>query len=208
MKRDYPYRDGQARLSHAYLGPAMRAFSRSLPAGARIVDLGCGNGALTATLLGAGAEIHGIDGSESGIEWATRCYRGIAFRQGDITGNLRTLGLEPDSFDAVVAAEVIEHVYEPRRMASNAFELLKPGGALFLTTPYHGYLKNLVLALTGKMDAHFNALWDGGHIKFWSQKTLAALLLEQGFQEMRFSGVGRLPHLWKSMVVCASKPAC
>ena len=204
MKRDYPYCDGRPRSSHAYLGPAILAFGRSLPAGARIVDLGCGNGALTATLLGIGAEIYRIDGSDSGIEWATRVYGGLRFARA--TSRKVALGLEPGSFDAVIAAEVVEHVYAPR-LASNAFELLKPGGALFLTTPYHGYLKNLVLALTGKMDAHFNALWDGGHIKFWSQKTITALLREQGFQEMRFSGAGRLPRLWKSMVVQASKPA-
>jgi hypothetical protein len=46
--------------------------------------------------------------------------------------------------------------------------LLSPGGVAFISTPNHGYLKTLALAVTGKMDAHFTASWDGGHIKFFS----------------------------------------
>ena len=52
-----------------------------------------------------------------------------------------------------------------------------------VTTPYNGYLKNVALAVSGSMDRHWTVLWDGGHIKFWSQKTLAALLLEHGADE-------------------------
>ena len=74
-----------------------------------------------------------------------------------------------------------------------------------ISTPYHGYLKNLVLALSGRLDAHFTALWDGGHIKFWSKRTLRILLEEVGFEKIAF-GVGRIPLLAKSMIVTAEKP--
>lgn len=74
---------------------------------------------------------------------------------------------------------------------------------MIISTPYHGYVKNLVLAVTGKLDNHFSALWDGGHIKFWSKKTLYRLLQEQDFEIEFFLGVGRLPLLWKSMLVKA-----
>jgi len=43
----------------------------------------------------------------------------------------------------------------------------------------------------------------GGHIKFWSRATLTALLAEEGFTVAHFEGAGRLPYLWKSMVVVA-----
>lgn len=100
----------------------------------------------------------------------------------------------------------MEHVYAPRRWAAAAFSALKPGGVLISSTPSHGYLKNLTLAAIGKLDAHFTALWDGGHIKFWSRRTLTALLQEAGLELVAFRGAGRWPWLWKSMLIAARKP--
>ncbi len=80
----------------------------------------------------------------------------------------------------------------------------KSGGHLILTTPYHGYFKNLVLALSGKMDNHFHVLWDGGHIKFFSVKTLTKFLETEGYTDTYFKFAGRFPYLWKSML-CSSK---
>jgi 2-polyprenyl-6-hydroxyphenyl methylase/3-demethylubiquinone-9 3-methyltransferase len=70
-----------------------------------------------------------------------------------------------------------------------------------ISTPYHGYWKNLALALTGQMDRHFTALWDGGHVKFWSVKTLSQLFAEQSLFPTRIIRVGRIPCLAKSMVL-------
>jgi 2-polyprenyl-6-hydroxyphenyl methylase/3-demethylubiquinone-9 3-methyltransferase len=77
---------------------------------------------------------------------------------------------------------------------------LKPGGVIILTTPYHGYLKNLALSLLNAWDKHFTVDWEGGHIKFFSPKTLSAMLKEAGFGEIEFRGAGRLPYLWKTGV--------
>jgi len=49
------------------------------------------------------------------------------------------------------------------------------------------------------------SLVGGGHIKFWSRKTITQLLSENGFEVTEFSGVGRFPYLWKSMVIVAIK---
>ena len=56
------------------------------------------------------------------------------------------------------------------------------------------------------MDRHFTALWDHGHIKFWSMATLGELLREAGFVDLRFERVGRVPALAKSMIAVARKP--
>jgi len=81
------------------------------------------------------------------------------------------------------------------------------GGTAIVSTPYHGYWKNLALAVTGRMDAHFTALWDHGHIKFWSIATLGELLREAGFVDIRFERLGRVPALAKSMIAVAKRPA-
>ena len=109
-------------------------------------------------------------------------------------------------FPVAISLEVVEHVYSPRHFASTLFSLIEPGGTAIISTPYHGYFKNLAMALTGKMDAHFTALWDHGHIKFWSIKTLTVLLEEAGFINIQFEKVGRLPMLEKSMIAIAKKP--
>jgi len=93
----------------------------------------------------------------------------------------------------------------PHRLPAYASAVLGPGGLLVISTPYHGFLKNLVLSIFNAWDAHLTALWCGGHIKFWSRKTLTTLLTENGFHVSQFHGVGRVPYLWKSMVVVARK---
>ena len=88
-------------------------------------------------------------------------------------------------------------------MLWTAYDLLEPGGTLMLTTPYHGYVKNLVLSLVGKMDAPFDALTDDGHIKFFSEATLRHIVLEPGFTRPEIRTVGRIPPLAKSMLLTA-----
>lgn len=79
--------------------------------------------------------------------------------------------------------------------------MLKPGGVLIVSTPYHGYLKNLALSLADKWDDHHTPFWDGGHIKFWSRRTLSEFLRREGFEVLGFHDVGRLPFLWKSVIL-------
>jgi 2-polyprenyl-3-methyl-5-hydroxy-6-metoxy-1,4-benzoquinol methylase len=108
-------------------------------------------------------------------------------------------------FPLVVSLEVVEHTYDPRQYARTLYALVEPGGIAIISTPYHGYFKNLVLALTGQLDKHFTALCDGGHIKFFSIATLGRLFTEAGFMDIRFILVGRIPTLAKSMVAVARK---
>ena len=170
-----------------------------------VLDLGCGNGALAEELLSWGYDAIGIDPSASGIAQARRRLPSTPFHQAPADpSELAQLNLP--AFDAVLSTEVVEHVYSPRQWAAAAYASLKPGGVLICSTPYHGYLKNCALALSGKLDAHFTALWDGGHIKFWSRRTLTALLQEASFQVVSFRGAGRWPWLWKSMLIGARKP--
>jgi 2-polyprenyl-3-methyl-5-hydroxy-6-metoxy-1,4-benzoquinol methylase len=109
-------------------------------------------------------------------------------------------------FNTIISTEVIEHLYSPREYLDFCKKILlnSGGGDIIITTPYHGYFKNIFLALTGKLDKHFTVLWDGGHIKFWSKKTVYTILHEKGFKDFQFIGCGRFPFLWKSMLIKAS----
>lgn len=171
-----------------------------------ICDLGCGNGYLAHFLSSSGYRLTGVDLSESGILQAQAAYKECEFFQAPIDQELPSkLGFR--SFDMVLAREVIEHLYRPSDLLETASKLIRPQGYLLLTTPYHGYFKNLILSAAGLMDRHWNPLWDGGHIKFFSVKTLTQLVKKHGFEPIKFAFFGRLPWLWKSMICLCRKTA-
>jgi 2-polyprenyl-6-hydroxyphenyl methylase/3-demethylubiquinone-9 3-methyltransferase len=202
---EYGYTDAKLGCSSHYVLPAVKEVLRDLPPHSVVADLGCGNGSMLAQFQQRRWELHGLDMSRSGLAKAAQAYPGIQFEYADLTTDLSSHALA-GTCDVVVSTEVVEHVFLPRIYAKNCHSLLKPKGVLVVSTPYHGYLKNLALAVTGKMDAHFTALWDYGHIKFWSQRTLSILLREVGFRVVLIRGVGRAPFLWKSMIIVARKP--
>jgi 2-polyprenyl-6-hydroxyphenyl methylase/3-demethylubiquinone-9 3-methyltransferase len=202
----YPYQTAEYACTHAYLQPCLERLLAGVATGARVLDLGCGNGSSLAAFRGRDWILHGTDYSPSGIAIAQRNYPEIDFFVADASASTEAILERVGPVDIVISTEVIEHLYDPRGMLRNAFSVLEPGGVIILSTPYHGYLKNLLLALVGKMDQHFTVLWDHGHIKFWSKATLTKALEEAGFSEIRFEGAGRLPWLWKSMVLRGRKP--
>ena len=169
----------------------------------RIVDIGCGDGSLCRELATRGYEVIGCEPSAESLRLAQRAAPELVFHALGVDDDTSAVGAE--SFDVAIATEVIEHLVRPVSLPGFAKQLLRSGGHLIISTPYHGYLKNLVLALTNKWDAHLNPFWDGGHIKFWSRKTLSQLLNENGFRVVRFIGAGRLPFVWKSMILVAQK---
>jgi 2-polyprenyl-6-hydroxyphenyl methylase/3-demethylubiquinone-9 3-methyltransferase len=194
----------QADNTGSYLWEPVLGNLASLSRASRVLDAGCGNGFFTKQLEEKGFDAVGIDLEESGIEHARKLVPNVRFELASVYDDMLALFGSP--FDAVVSLEVIEHIYDPRMFVTRVRECLRPGGLFILSTPYHGYLKNLVIAVSGKFDWHVSPLWDGGHIKFWSRKTLTSLLEEKGFRVERFIGAGRLPYLWKSMILVASRP--
>jgi len=168
-----------------------------------ICDLGCGNGHITGRLAALGYAVTGIDASISGLRIARQRYPDARLIQAYIDRDLNGIG----EFDLVISSDVIEHLYHPSDLLEAARTLLKPNGQVLIGTPYHGYLKNLALAVTGKMDAHFSALHDGGHIKFFSVDSLSQLMRRYGFVDLSFTFYGRAPWLWKNMMCHARKAA-
>jgi 2-polyprenyl-3-methyl-5-hydroxy-6-metoxy-1,4-benzoquinol methylase len=169
-----------------------------------ICDLGCGNGHIAGRLASHGYQVTGIDASRSGIRIAQHAYPSARFVEATIDNGIEQLSLP--SFDLVISSDVIEHLYRPSDLVVAAYSLLKPGGHVLLGTPYHGYLKNLALAVSGRMDSHYSVLHDGGHIKFFSVKTLSQLMTAHSFERLTFTFYGRAPWLWKNMICHAHKP--
>jgi 2-polyprenyl-6-hydroxyphenyl methylase/3-demethylubiquinone-9 3-methyltransferase len=202
----YRYVNAGLGHSHAYLLPTLYRLldGLDLPDGQRrLFELGCGNGSVANVLARRGWDVTGVDPSVEGIARASEAYPDLKLGTGSAYDDLVD---QYGRFPVLLSLEVVEHVYAPRDYARTVFDLLSRGGVAIVSTPYHGYWKNVALALSGRMDAHYTALWDHGHIKFWSIKTLGELLLEAGFVDIRFERVGRVPVLAKSMIAVARKP--
>ena len=189
--------------SHALLiGPVLQLLNERRAG--RVLDLGCGNGAFTALLARQGFQVEGCDGSTSGVEIARRAHPQLSFWHHDLAAPLADH--LAGRYDAVVSTEVIEHLPLPRKLMESALHALKPGGLFIVTTPYHGYWKNVAIALTGKFDDHWHPLRDFGHIKFFSRATLTTLFNEFRFANLTYTTVGRIPLLAKSMILSGSAP--
>jgi len=203
--RDYGFQSADESHMHARFMPHVFVLAGELKPGMRVLDVGCGNGFTCGEFLKRECKVVGIDLSEQGIALARRAHPQGRFEVLAADDKLlANLGEEP--FDLVVSTEVVEHLYAPRPYARGCFQAVKPGGRFICTTPYHGYLKNLLLGALNRWDRHANPLWDGGHIKLWSRRTLTKLLQETGFNNVQFRGAGRLPYLWMTMVMAGDKP--
>lgn len=198
---DYGYRSAHEAVTAAYLLPHLKRLIGNVHG--PVLDLGCGNGAMALHLIEQGFDVYGVDASKSGVAIANGRAPG-RFHVVDLASGRLPASLSFIPFQTVISTEVIEHLYDPRALIAVARDIVAPrNGSIILSTPYHGYLKSVALAVSGKYDAHFTVSWHGGHIKFFSLATLTRMLDEQGLRVTEFVGAGRLPWLWKSMIVKA-----
>lgn len=181
----------------AVLGPLMAA---SRGTSRHVLDAGCGDGAFLVFLRRLGLRVSGLELAEAAAARARhRCP------DADVqVGSLEEppLPFDDGAFDAVWCTEVLEHLFHVHSALAELNRLLKPGGLLMVTTPYHGFTKNLLIA-TMAFDGHYNP--ELSHIRFFTRRTLDRSLQRAGFEPIRWEGVGRIWPLWKSMFVVARK---
>jgi len=177
----------------------LETLSRHVNAGEYVLDLGCGGGKFTSWMLQAGYTAQGMDISSNALEMAKRNNPDVTFELLAPDGSIPALD---NTFAAVWCTEVIEHILDIHLFLSEVRRVLKPGGILILTTPYHGFLKNLLIVLL-KFDRHFNPEYS--HIRFFDKKGLSRCLNKAGLRPFNWSGLGRFYLLWRTWFVVARK---
>lgn len=165
----------------------------------RVLDAGCGAGEFLAFLGRVGFAVAGVDLSVEAVERARRRNPDAEVKVGSVE---ERLPFRSESFDAVWCTEVLEHVFDVHATLSELNRVLRPSGVLVLTTPYHGVVKNALIAPLN-FDRHFNP--EGSHIRFFTRRTLARVLERAGFSPLTWQGIGRLRPLWKSFFVVSRK---
>jgi ubiquinone/menaquinone biosynthesis C-methylase UbiE len=170
-------------------------------AGQRVLDVGCGEGRFAAALAGAGARVVGIDVAEEPLRRARAQHPNLDLRLVAAEG---PWPLQDASFDAVWAGETIEHVQDTAAWLSEARRVLRSGGELLLSTPAHGPLTVLGLALSRRaFAARFDPRSD--HLRFYSRATLTELLGDFGFREIELRGLGGAPGARRTLLATARR---
>ena len=151
-------------------------------AGEHVLDLGSGDGAVAAALLDAGCAVTMADVAHEALRRARARAPGaeaVALTED------APLPFAEDAFEVVWAGEVLEHVADVVGLLAEIRRVLRWGGRLLVTTPRHG---RIVVAT----DAHFDPRTD--HLRFFSARTLRAVLADAGFADIDVRRAGRSLH--------------
>lgn len=150
----------------------VRQLVRAGYAGGDLLEVGCGYGFLLEEAQRAFASCTGTEFSVAAADAARS--RGLSV----ITGGTRDLPAD-SSFDLIVAAHVVEHVYDPRSFVAELRDLLRPGGTLLLGTPDMGSAWRRVLG------ARWPSFKVPEHVTYFDLDSLSRLLREAGLEEVR-----------------------
>jgi SAM-dependent methyltransferase len=170
---------------------ARRAFLLAhVSAGDRVLDLGVGDGAFAAALIAAGARVAGADVAEEALRRARLRAPGADLRR---VAEGAPLPFEEDAFDVVWAGEVLEHVADVVGLLADVRRVLRWGGTLLATTPYHGRAALVALALRpGRAyREHFDPRAD--HLRFFTARSLRELVAGAGFADVDVRARGGVP---------------
>jgi SAM-dependent methyltransferase len=182
----------------------------NLPAGCRILDVGCGSGRHTAAAYRLPAAVAvGVDPS-----WKSLCeardrlqlHQRLGAHAGGrwslCTANGLDLPFADGCFDAVICAEVLEHVREDHRALAESTRVLRPGGDLVVSVPRFAP-ERICWALSTDYAAA-----EGGHIRIYRKKELLALLRRSGLaiRACRYAHSLHSPYWWLKCALGPQRP--
>ena len=160
----------------------------AFPVNARWLDVGCGTGALSETILDRAAprQVVGIDPSEAFLDFARSRLRDprVAFR----TGDAQALPVQDEAFDIAVAGLVLNFVAEPAKALSEIRRALRPGGTLAVYVwDYAGEMQLMrhFWEAAAALDPAVRELDEGHRFPICKPEPLHALFAEAGLDDIR-----------------------
>lgn len=152
-----------------------------------MLDVGCGAGWFAAALADAGFAVAGVEVAQEPLRRARARAPAVEFALaagGD-------LPFAAGSFSAAWLGEVLEHVQDGLGLLEEVARVLTPGGTLVVSTPDHSLWRRLALGLSRRrFERHFEPRSD--HVRFFTARTLEALLRDGGFERIRIVAGGGL----------------
>jgi SAM-dependent methyltransferase len=160
---------------------ALRVLNGLFPRRGDLLEIGCFAGIFLNRIRSDGWRVKGLDPDRPVANYARATY-GLEI----IEGVLPSPALADASFDAVVLLHVIEHFSDPSANVREIRRLLRPGGVFVVETPR---FNSLLFKLLGRRERSIQNC--NGHIYFFTEHTLSALLERQGFKVFKIERVGR-----------------
>lgn len=154
----------------------VRTMHRLLPNG-KLLDIGCGAGTFLIEARNMGYEVAGQEVAPYFIEYC-RTEQNLTI-YGDFMENL---DLVPGSFDCVTNFDVIEHHPDPKRLVSQMYDLLRPGGLAVISTHDIG---NFFARRYGVKWRYIRPI---GHITYFTRETLSHMMEDCGFHVVQAGG--------------------
>ena len=139
----------------------------------RVLDVGCGQGELGHLLKQKGHYVFGIDYYPPKFELSD-------FLQADISQGLPST--IPGKFDAIILADVLEHMPEPQRILEQVKEHLAPGGSVLVSLPNAVHWSVRAQVASGRFDYANKGIMDRGHLRFFTRASATRLFEDAGFQ--------------------------
>jgi 2-polyprenyl-3-methyl-5-hydroxy-6-metoxy-1,4-benzoquinol methylase len=147
---------------------------------AKVLEIGCGHGGFVAMLRQAGFDAMGLELSPSIVKFASEI-----FAIDVLTGPIEDQDLPPQSLDAIVMMDVLEHLPSPVTTLKKCFDLLKPGGIMLLQTP--AYPEGMTLQQISETGHKFAMMLDRNeHLHLFSKPSVRSLLHRVGVSDIEF----------------------
>ncbi|WP_157698772.1 class I SAM-dependent methyltransferase [Geobacter sp. DSM 9736] len=159
----------------------------------RVLDIGCGAGALGAAIrkINPKAVVHGVDASpEAGKLAADRLDW---FRCMDLDNEPLPHG--PERYDLIIFGDVLEHLKNPYRLLSQSRDLLAPSGKVILSLPNIANYSLRLRLLFGRFEYRDTGIMDRTHLRFFTDASAREMIDRCGFviEERRY--ISRFPRL-------------
>ena len=170
-----------------------------IPNGNKVLDIGCGNGHLLYQLEARFENLVGLEFSPLRLKQAETNLADLPFTP--VLGTAEDMSsIRSDSIDCIVSADTIEHITDVYKATEEMLRVLQPGGRLIINTPNIAFIKKRLFLLLGRFPSTSQSneglgsdiLFDGGHLHYFSFRSLSLLLQRAGFQVEDAIGYGKL----------------
>lgn len=172
-----------------------------------MLDIGCGDGDFIIKARGLFKEITGIDISSIRLQKAKSKLNKLKInniRLKKVNVN-QGLPFRDEKFDVITTIAVLEHLFDPYFVISEARRVLKKNGIIFIEVPNIAFILRRLELLFGILPGTSNQSgWDGGHLHYFTESSLKKLLEDSGFQVIKITGSGIFANLrsWWPSLLC------